>query len=99
MNIVLQLQKLDDLIVEKTRPPVTAVLRNKLNPVLEQAEALLEGDKAHAKLKKAHKRVVFENQKLKKALAKKLLKPFQPPKGGMFEAWTQQPDAEPPMEA
>jgi hypothetical protein len=39
MNIILYLQELDDLILQHTKPPVTALLRNKLSLAMEQAEA------------------------------------------------------------
>ena len=39
MNILSHLQKLNDLIIEHTKPPVTAKLRNKLSLAIEQAEA------------------------------------------------------------
>ena len=39
MSITAQFQKLDDLIIEHTRPPVTAILRNRLAVVREQVEA------------------------------------------------------------
>ena len=39
MNITLQLQKLDELIVAHTQPPVTTILRNQLHPLLDQLEA------------------------------------------------------------
>ncbi len=41
MNITLELQKLDDLIVTHTTPPVTAMLRNKLHPLRDQLEAYI----------------------------------------------------------
>lgn len=39
MNIVTHLQELDNLIIEHTKPPVTAMLRNKVAFCLEQAQA------------------------------------------------------------
>src|SRR2546425_9331925 len=39
MNLIANLQKLDDLIVEHTRPPVTAMLRRQLSFAIEEAEA------------------------------------------------------------
>jgi hypothetical protein len=39
MNIVTHLQELDDLIIEHTKPPVTAMLRNKVAFCIEQAQA------------------------------------------------------------
>ncbi len=39
MNILAHLQELDDLIVKHTKPPVTAMLRNKVSFCVEQAQA------------------------------------------------------------
>ena len=39
MNILAHLQELDNLVVEHTKPPVTALLRNKLAFCIEQAQA------------------------------------------------------------
>jgi hypothetical protein len=39
MNILTQLLELDNLIIEHTKPPVTAILRSKLAFALEQADA------------------------------------------------------------
>src|SRR2546430_1744245 len=39
MNILRELQELDDLIIEHTKPPITAILRNKLAFCIEQATA------------------------------------------------------------
>ena len=39
MSMIAQFQKLDDLIGENTRPPVTAILRNQLALMREQVEA------------------------------------------------------------
>ncbi len=39
MNIVTHLQELDNLIIEHTKPPVTAMLRNKVAFCIEQAQA------------------------------------------------------------
>jgi hypothetical protein len=47
MNITMELQRLDDLIIEHTRPPVTTILRNKLHPLREQLEAYVS-EKEHA---------------------------------------------------
>jgi len=73
MNITLQLQKLDDLIVEHTQPPVQAILRNRLHPLLEQLEAhvlalkkksrsdtgrISELEKQNAQLKHDHEREI-----------------------------------------
>lgn len=38
MNITFELQQLDDLMIEHTRPPVTTMLGNKLHPLGEQME-------------------------------------------------------------
>src|ERR1035438_1494047 len=38
MNITFELQQVNDLTIEHTRPPVTAVLGNKLHPLGEQME-------------------------------------------------------------
>jgi cell division protein FtsB len=39
MNIVEHLQRLDTLIIEHTKPPVTAILRHELSLATEQGEA------------------------------------------------------------
>jgi hypothetical protein len=39
MNIIEHLQRLDTLIVEHTKPPVTAILRRELSFAIEQGEA------------------------------------------------------------
>ena len=39
MNILPHLQELDDLVIEHTKPPLTAMLRNKLAFCIEQAAA------------------------------------------------------------
>jgi len=41
---MLRLQELDNLIVEHTKPPVLAILRSKLQPVMEQVEAYQAAD-------------------------------------------------------
>jgi cell division protein FtsB len=39
MTVLLKLQELDDLVIQKTTPPLTAMLRNKIQLALEEAEA------------------------------------------------------------
>ncbi len=41
MNITLKLQELDDLTLAHTKPPVTAILRNKLHTLRDQMEAYI----------------------------------------------------------
>lgn len=76
MNISERLQRLDTLIVENTKPPVTAILRNELSLCLEEAEAHSQrGDKQDKtlanqvktieRLMKENADVVAENNKLK----------------------------------
>jgi hypothetical protein len=105
MNILLEIQKIEDLVIDCTVPPFTPVLRQKLHLVADQFEAEL---KAHARLKAAHlklhkaqvkivkanAKLVAENKQLKKAVAQKQLKPFQPPKGGMISGWSNEPPSE-----
>ncbi len=73
MNIVSNLQKLDDLIVEQTQPPVTAMLRNKLAFCIEQAQAhaidVERLQKTLAEQKDAIERLVPENANLIAAIA------------------------------
>jgi hypothetical protein len=46
MNLIERLQRLDALIIEHTKPPVTPILRNQLALCTEEAEAHAErGDK------------------------------------------------------
>lgn len=60
MNITLELQELDDLIVKHTKPPVTAMLRNKLHPLREQMEAYIGTQSQKAE---EHARLIEEHQK------------------------------------
>jgi hypothetical protein len=51
MNVTLQLQELDELIGQHTKPPATAILRNKLHSIREQVEAYQKGAEELAALK------------------------------------------------
>jgi len=94
MNILTHLQELDNLIVERTKPPVTAVLRNKLSLAVEQAEAhssaverqeqtLARQIEAMAQLQKENQHLVAENQKLVSAIAEQQSQPRRIiPEGG-----------------
>lgn len=75
MNITLELQQLDDLIILHTKPPVTAILRNKLHPLREQMEAYIAAeagrseraaqvDVANEQLVRTNAQVVSDNAKL-----------------------------------
>ena len=70
MNILPQLQAIDDLIGTHTRPPVTAMLRNKLSPIIDQAEKYFEAvakqDETLAAQIKMIERLTAENKKLVK---------------------------------
>src|SRR5882724_3032507 len=57
MNPIEHLNRLDELIVEHTKAPVTALLRNQLSPAREQTEAL---QAAYDKLRNDH--VVLKNR-------------------------------------
>jgi DNA anti-recombination protein RmuC len=57
MTVVDHLNRLDALILNKTKPPVTARLRNALSTAREQVEAL---EAAHLALKNTH--TVLKNQ-------------------------------------
>jgi hypothetical protein len=69
MNIVEHLQALDKLIIEQTKPPVTAMLRNKLWFPLQQAEAhadaVAKQDETLARHIQTFERLTEENKKLK----------------------------------
>ncbi len=68
MNIVPQLQDLKNLIIEHTKPPVTAILLNKLSLATEQAEAhsdsVIKQDATLAKQIETIERLMKENQEL-----------------------------------
>lgn len=68
MNIVTQLQELDALIIEHTRPPVTAILRNKLSMAIEQAEAHTDAvarqDQTLSRQAEEIQRLMLENKNL-----------------------------------
>lgn len=68
MTIITHLQELDNLIVESTKPPVTAKLRNKLALIIEQAEAYQASsdkqDETLAAQAQTIERLITENQKL-----------------------------------
>ena len=57
MNFIAELSDFDNLIVEHTKPPVTSILRVKLQSIIEQAEAYVasvaEKDKALAEAEKS----------------------------------------------
>ena len=65
MDILDQLQILDDLIIEHTKPPITAILRNKLHTTREQAEAYASTAEELDKLKVQNATLIAENTKLK----------------------------------
>ena len=75
VNIILHLKEFDYLIVEHTRPPATAILRNKLHTLIEQAEAhqcaeakaatrAIKIEQANKKLVAENKAIITENQAL-----------------------------------
>lgn len=68
MNIMDRIQHLDTLIIEQTKPPVTAQLRNQLALVAQEMEAYLEDAKssADAKKKAAELRKIIQNMKAEK---------------------------------
>jgi len=68
MNIVEELQRLDELIIEHTKPPVTATLRNQLSNAIEQCEAYQASsdrqDETLARQAETIERLTRENQAL-----------------------------------
>jgi hypothetical protein len=69
MSIIDQFQKLDDLIIENTQPPVRTILRNQLALTREQLEAYQASsdsqDKTLSAQIKTIERLVKENEQLK----------------------------------
>src|SRR5262245_46087810 len=89
MNITKELQDLDNLIVEHTKPPVTAILRNKLHPLREQMEAYIDAKEKessqHAQLAKAHESLKAEHAGLKQQPSVKAPN-FSPEAANVLEA-------------
>jgi hypothetical protein len=86
MNILGQLQELDALIVAHTQPPVTAMLRNRLSPIIEQAEAQADAvakqDHTLSEQIKAIEALMKENASLKAEtpdIVVRNLCPMEPP--------------------
>jgi hypothetical protein len=73
MNILTHLQKLDDLIIEHTKPPVTAILRSKLAFCIEQADAhssaVERQEKTLSTQVKTIERLMKENAEMVKKIA------------------------------
>lgn len=75
MKMIIDLQKLDALIVEHTHPPVTSILRHQLSLVTEQAEAYQESsdkqDNTLSEQIKTINRLMEENTALKNEATKR----------------------------